>query len=145
LKRNSIGSLALAAMSVVDGYLLSGISLVGRTGISVLYSQFGFLRTWWKVGLVVFATWMILFFIQLKMKEKLRHSTFAVVECVLVMLALCGWYLSYSDFQHSLAHRLLGQRFHMGVYLFWLGVLAISASMLTKKSNLDYSSGTVNA
>lgn len=42
------------------------------------------------------------------------------------MIAVAGIYFSYLDFRRTLSHRWLGERFHLGVYLFWVGWIAIT-------------------
>jgi hypothetical protein len=50
-----------------------------------------------------------------------------------LVLALIGLYFTYQDFRHNTAHRWLGERFHLGGYLFWIGWMAISVFYLIKK------------
>jgi hypothetical protein len=133
LKRNSIFVLALALFSLIDGYLLSAISLVGRTGINLFYTQYKFLKTWWKGALLVFIVWAILFTVQSYFGKRASKATSNIINCAALIIAIIGLYLSYADFRNSLSHRWLGERFHLGVYLFWLGWIAISIFMLLKK------------
>ncbi|CAA9510987.1 MAG: hypothetical protein AVDCRST_MAG96-2457, partial [uncultured Segetibacter sp.] len=48
MKHQPILIISLAFFSVITGYLLSAISLVGRAGISLFYTQYQFLKTWWQ-------------------------------------------------------------------------------------------------
>ncbi|HVG40305.1 MAG TPA: hypothetical protein VM888_01745, partial [Chitinophagaceae bacterium] len=47
-------------------------------------------------------------------------------------VALIGLYLTYRDFRQSLSHRLMGERFHTGAYLFWLGWISIALFFLIR-------------
>ena len=133
LKRNSILVLALATFALIDGYLLSAISFVGRTGINLVYTEYKFLKTWWKGAILVFIVWLILLGIQSYLSKKVSKATSNIIQAALLIVALAGLYLSYSDFRNSLSHRWLGERFHLGVYLFWLGWIAISIFVLVRK------------
>ena len=46
-----------------------------------------------------------------------------------VLIALVGLYFTYNDFRHTLSHRWLGERFHLGAYLFWIVWIAISVKI----------------
>jgi hypothetical protein len=39
-------------------------------------------------------------------------------------------YLTYNDFRQDLSHRLMGERFHIGAYLVWIGWMIISIYLL---------------
>ncbi|MCW3079324.1 cytochrome d ubiquinol oxidase subunit II [Segetibacter sp.] len=133
LKRSSVFVFLLAVFALISGYLLSAISLAGRTGINLFYTQYKFLKDWWKGALLVFVVWVILLAIQLYVHKKASKSASIIVQAALLIIALAGLYMSYSDFRNSLSHRWLGERFHLGVYLFWLGWIAISVFMLLQK------------
>lgn len=137
MKRNSILVFALALFSLIDGYLLSAISFVGRAGISLFYTQYQFLKTWWKGALLVFTIWMILFAVQSVIHKKISKTLSNTLNAAIMIIAVAGLYLSYSDFRNSLSHRWLGERFHLGVYLFWLGWIAITIFVLMKKKPVD--------
>ncbi|GEO11637.1 cytochrome d ubiquinol oxidase subunit II [Segetibacter aerophilus] len=125
--------IALALFSLIDGYLLSAISFVGRAGISLFYTQYQFLKSWWKGALLVFIVWIILLVIQSWIGNKVSRATSKVLQISLLIIAIAGLYLSYADFRNSLSHRWLGERFHLGVYLFWLGWITISIFMLLQR------------
>lgn len=127
---------------MVDGFLLSGISLIGRAGISLFYTKYKFLKTWWKGALIVFFVWIILFAIQSALNKKGIKKRVLLINAVCLLLAIIGLYFSYADFRNALSHRWLGERFHLGVYLFWLGWIGISVYQLIKKrDNIDIYTG----
>lgn len=128
--------LFLFVLSGIAGYLLSKASLVGRVGISLFYQQYKFLKVWWQAGLVVFAVWMLLFFLQGWAEQKFQPMTLKLVQMGIVVAAMIGLYFTYQDFRHNLAHRWLGERFHLGGYLFWIGWVIISVYYLTKKEKV---------
>jgi hypothetical protein len=136
LKPNTILILSLAIFSIIDGYLLSTISLVGRAGISLFYTQYQFLKSFWKGALLVFIVWMILFTILVLIDKKVEKSKSNVIHSIFLIAAIGGLYFSYSDFRNSLSHKWLGEPFHLGVYLFWTGWIAITIFMLSKKKRV---------
>ncbi len=120
MKRIYLLVISLALFSLITGYLLSAISFVGRAGISLFYTQYQFLKTWWKGALLVFIVWMTLCFIQSYLYKRASKKTSNIIQTVILMIAISGMYFSYSDFRNTLSHRWLGERFHLGVHLFWL-------------------------
>ena len=142
LNRNSILVSVLSFFAIVDGFLLSGISLIGRAGISLFYTKYTFLKTWWKGALIVFIVWIILFVIQSALNKKLIKKRVILINAACLLLAFSGLYFSYADFRNTLSHRWLGERFHLGVYLFWLGWIGISIyQLLNKKTIIDNYNG----
>lgn len=111
----------LSLLSVVAGYLLSKVSLVGRMGMSLFYKEYNFLKSWWKGTMLLFVVLMLLFFIHGAIRKKLPKATSNKIFIISVVLALTGLYISYDDFRHTVSHHMLGERFHLGVYLFWIG------------------------
>lgn len=118
-----IGSLAI--FSMLTGYLLSSISFFGKIGIGLFYHQYKFLKVWWKGSLIVIFIWMVLFIAHELFKKRLSKGSYVVFSTISIVVALFGLYLSYADFRNDLSHRWLGERFHLGVYLFWIGWVAI--------------------
>lgn len=121
---------------MLAGYLLAGISFVGKAGISIMYSQYQFLKTWWKGALLVFIVWIILFAFQLIVRKRVSKRISKIVSVVLLIVAIAGLLFSYSDFNNTMSHRWLGTRFHLGVYLFWLGWIGVSAFVLLQREPL---------
>jgi hypothetical protein len=123
----------LAVLSGLSGYLLSNASLAGKVGISLFYKQYRFLKTWWQGALIVFVVLLILFFVQGLAERKLSKARAKVLHVFMILLALAGLYFTYYDFRHTTSHRLLGERFHIGAYLFWIDWILISSFYLTQK------------
>lgn len=132
-KRISLLIVFLAALAFLSGYLMSKASFVGRLGMTYVYKEYRFLKTWWKGALAVFVVWMILLLIQYIVEKKLSKQKAILVHVAFILLALVGLYFTYSDFQHTTSHRWLKERFHIGAYLFWLGWIIISAFCIVQK------------
>jgi len=132
-KRISLLVVFLAALASLSGYLMSKASFVGRLGMTYVYKEYRFLKTWWKGALAVFVVWMILLLIQYIVEKKLSKQKAILVHVAFILLALVGLYFTYSDFQHTTSHRWLKERFHIGAYLFWLGWIIISAFCIVQK------------
>lgn len=134
-KRISILVLCLAALAALSGYLMSKASFIGRIGMTFIYKEYEFLKTWWKGALFVFIVWMVLLIIQIIVDKKLSKQTATIIHVVFILLALTGLYFTYSDFQHTTSHRWLKERFHIGGYLFWLGWIIIAVFCMVQKQN----------
>ena len=136
-KRNISFITILAILSVITGYLLSDVSFVGRLGMNIFYEEYTFLKTWWKGTLLVFSVWLLLFgghyFLQLKASK----ASSLAGNLVALMLALAGLYFTYLDFRQDFSHRLMGEPFHIGAYLFWGGWISISLFFLLTKKNKE--------
>lgn len=130
MKRKSLLVLILLVLAGIAGYVLSKASLVGRVGISLFYKQYKFLKVWWQGGLLVFFVWMALFFLQGWAQRKLSPMASRLLQIGTLVTALIGLYFTYQDFRHTTSHRWLGERFHLGGYLFWIGWIIISVFYL---------------
>lgn len=123
----------LAALAALSGYLMSKASFIGRLGMTFVYKEYGFLKTWWKGALAVFVVWMILLIIQAIVERKISKQAAAIIHIIFILLALAGLYFTYSDFQHTTTHRWLKEKFHIGAYLFWLGWIIISVFCMVQQ------------
>jgi hypothetical protein len=86
--------------------------------------------------LLVFIAWIALFIIQSILYKKAGKKTADIILTISLMTAVAGIYFSYSDFRNTLSHRWLGERFHLGVYLFWLGWIAITIFLAPKRKTV---------
>jgi hydrogenase-4 membrane subunit HyfE len=132
-KRTSLLVVFLAALASLSGYLMSKASFIGRFGMTFVYKEYRFLKTWWKGALAVFIVWIILLIIQTIVEKKLSKQKAIIVHVAFILLALVGLYFTYSDFQHTTSHRWLKERFHIGAYLFWLGWIIICVFCIVQK------------
>ena len=143
MKRNTL-VLFLAILSAVSGYLLSKASFVGRVGINIFYKEYRFLKIWWQGALLVFAVLLILLYLQGLVQKKLVFSKAKMVHTGAIFVAMIGLYFTYNDFRYTTTHRLLGERFHLGGYLFWLGWIMISLFFLVQKKTLPADSEPIS-
>lgn len=125
--------LLLTGLAVLSGYLLSRATLIGRTGISLFYKEYTFLKTWWQGAGVILIVWLLLFWLQGMVQQKSRPAKARFVHIGAIVAALIGLFLTYQDFRNTLTHRLLGERFHLGAYLFWIGWMLVSLYYLTRR------------
>ena len=132
-KRISLLVLFLALLACLSGYLMSKASFIGRLGMTYVYKEYKFLKTWWQGALAVFVVWMIVLIVQTIVERKLSKAKATVVQVIFILLALVGLYFTYSDFQHTTSHRWLKEKFHIGAYLFWLGWIIISVFCIVQK------------
>ena len=136
MKRTSFLLFILAILSAISGYLLSKASLVGKAGISMFYREYQFLKVWWQGALAVFVVLLIFVLIQGAIQRKAARGTANFIHIICILLALAGLYFTYNDFRHDLSHRLLGERFHLGAYLFWVGWMIISMFFLAQRKKV---------
>jgi hypothetical protein len=144
LNRNTVLITILGLCSLIAGYLLSGISFIGRVGIGLFYREYLFLKVWWKGAILVFVVWLLLFFIHSSLQKKLNTSQYKKVAIVSTVIALAGLVFSYADFRNSISHRWLGERFHLGVYMFWLVWVMIVVFLHFKKRDQYQESELIN-
>lgn len=142
-KRISLLVAFLAALASFSGYLMSQASFIGRLGMTFVYKEYRFLKTWWKGALVVFAVWMILLIVQAIVERKLSKQQAIIVHIICILLALAGLYFTYLDFQNTTSHRWLKERFHIGAYLFWIGWIIISVFFMAQKRKLPIESNSI--
>lgn len=116
----------LAALAVLGGWLLSHITFLGRMGINLMHKDLKFLKVWWKDSLLLFGVWIVLFGLQGLAAKRLPRKSSWLVQLICLLVAAAGLYFTYADFRADISHRLLGERFHLGAYTFWLGWMAIS-------------------
>ena len=61
-------------------------------------------------------------------------KTAKTIKLFFLLVCLAGLYFTFRDFRTTLSHRWLGERFHLGIYLYWIGLCIISLFFLTTKS-----------
>jgi hypothetical protein len=105
-------------------------------GMSMFYQEYNFLRTWWKGAALIFLVLMVIYALQSLVQVNAKASVSKTVHVIAIGAALTGLYFTYADFRHDLSHRLLGERFHIGAYLFWMGWVVISAYLLMTRKNI---------
>lgn len=107
-------------ISLISGILLSKMSLVGKIGISVVYTEYTILKSWWKAALVVFSIQLIIMAILYVSKRFMLYKTFVIINLVLIIIGLLGVFFTYIDFTTT-SHKYMNSKFHTGGYLVWLG------------------------
>lgn len=128
--------LFLLILSIISGYLLSEVSLVGKIGIKFFYKEYTFLRSWYKGAAAIFVVLILLFMAQLIIIKTARKNVSQIVSVFCIAGALIGLYFTYDDFRHTLSHRWLGERFHLGAYLFWIGWIIVCLYILLQRKQL---------
>ncbi|HTN47252.1 MAG TPA: hypothetical protein VL098_12960 [Flavipsychrobacter sp.] len=134
MKRITYITLFTLIISIIAGTLVSSASWIGRVGISVFYKEYSFLKAWWKVATFMFLLLMLFYTLQSWAQKKLSVGAAKMVHIFCILAALTGLYLCYDDFQDDFSHSLLGERFHIGIYLFWIGWIVISAYLILTRN-----------
>ena len=115
----------LISLAIIAGWTLSKATLVGKVGIHVLHREYLFLNSWWKGALLIWGIWVVLEIIQYQLWKRYRRNINLTVQSSSIFLAILGMYFTYLDFK-TFSHGMLGDRFHIGGYLFWIGWCIIS-------------------
>lgn len=116
----------LTLISLLSGNLTKGVSFVGKMGINLFYKEYKFFKVWWQAALVCFAAMIIVTVLLYFIDKSLQGVTRKIVLLLLFFVFLSGLYFTFKDFRNDLSHRLLGERFHLGIYLYWMGFCMIS-------------------
>lgn len=109
-----------AIISLVAGILLSKMSLIGKVGVSTVYTEYGFLKHWYKGFAAVFSLQLLLIAILWIVKRVTTFKNFSIVNLVLIILGLLGLIYTFYDFTAT-SHKYMNGQFHAGGYLFWAG------------------------
>jgi Mn2+/Fe2+ NRAMP family transporter len=110
-----------ALLMAVAGYLISRMSFIGRIGINLFYKEYAVFKSAPKTAVLLFLIQGVLMLVQWLVHRRYDRKIANIVSVVLLVVALIGLFATYQDFQHTLSHRLLKERFHLGFYLFWIG------------------------
>lgn len=113
-------------LMTIAGYLISKMSLIGRLGIDFFYSEYKVFKSAWKTALLLFVIQMVLLFVQWIVNKRYDRKIANIVSSILLIVALLGLFATYNDFQNTLSHKLLKEKFHLGFYIFWLGWISTS-------------------
>lgn len=124
-------------IAVLSGNLLANATWIGKTGIDFFYKEYGFLKTWWKGATVIFILLMMLYGIAAWVHKLAKKTTANIIHIISLLAAISGLLYSYIDFRNDFSHKLLGENFHLGVYLFWMGWMVIAIYFLTKKQSQE--------
>lgn len=121
------------SISCISGYWVSKINWVGQLGIFMFYRNYSFLKIWWQPSLLIFIIYLLLTAILTLSKAFTNKNVALTTNIILILLGLSALYYSYFNFRNNLSYRLLGERFHLGIYVFWLGFIAINLFFLFYK------------
>ncbi len=47
------------------------------------------------------------------------------IKALLMVVALLGLYLTHQYFRSYLSYHMTGERFHLGIYMYWIGLLTV--------------------
>lgn len=114
-------SAGLLLTALLSGILTSGISLVGRVGVNTFYRNYRFFKVWWQAALVCLLLLVLVTLLLYTIDKKFKGTKRMLLLTGFLLVFLGALYITYSDFRNSLSHRWLGERFHLGIYLYWLG------------------------
>lgn len=110
--------------------LISKISLIGKIGIAVAYKEYRFLRSFWKTYFLLAGVQLLVIGVLAYTHRTQTRKKHSVACGIIFLLAVLGLLYTYNDFVHTYSHRLLKERFHLGFYLFWIGMMASSVFFL---------------
>ncbi|MBL7736841.1 MAG: hypothetical protein JNL51_15390 [Chitinophagaceae bacterium] len=115
-----------AALCALATYLISRISLMGRIGIATFYKEYKFLRSPWQTYLSIIIIQLLIISLLYILHKRFSRRRTVRASAVILILSAIGLWITYYDFQHTFSHRVLRERFHLGFYLFWIGLMVTS-------------------
>lgn len=124
---------AQALFTILQVYLISRISLIGKVGISLFYKEYRIFRSPWKTYILFFGIQLTIILLLYFLKNRYSGKITNMAAAVLLAIALFGLLYTYNDFLHTYSHRLLKERFHLGFYLFWTGWISTCVFFLTQR------------
>lgn len=124
----------LIPLAIVAGWSLSKATLIGKVGIHFLHREYTFLNAWWKGALFAWGIWVILEITQYLVWKKYRRNINLAIQSCCIFLAASGLYFTYLDFR-TFSHGLLGEHFHLGGYLIWIGWCIISIFFIIPRND----------
>lgn len=125
---------AQALLCVISAYLISKISLIGKIGIALFYKEYKILRSGWKTFLLFFMIQLVIIGVLYLLHHKRSRKATVCTALGIMAAALIGLGFTYNDFLHTYTHRLLKERFHMGFYLFWIGMIVSCVFFLVQSA-----------
>lgn len=140
MKRNyPLLLVALATLSLLSGKLSAGISFMGRMGINTFYKEYQFFKIWWKAGLICLIFQLLLLGILYLLDRRLPIQKSRWIILAIFLGTLVGLYFTFIDFSNNASHRWLGEKFHLSIYVYWIGWAISSLFFLTTKVHRDLS------
>ena len=107
-------------LCLLETYLVSKISFIGKVGIAIVHREYSLLRSGWKTFLLLFSIQVVIIITLYIIEKKYPKKIAFIVSSAILLLGLIGLYVTFQDFLHTYTHRLLKERFHAAFYLFWL-------------------------
>lgn len=107
-------------VSLVSGILLSKMSIIGKIGVSTVYTEYSFMKQWYKGFAAVLLIQLLLIAILWIVKRLTTYKNFSLVNLIFIILGLIGLLYTFYDFT-STSHKYMNSQFHAGGYLFWAG------------------------
>jgi hypothetical protein len=101
----------------------------------MFHREYNFLKDWWKGAILVFSIWLIIYIAHSIIKRRVSKASALAANLISLIVAIGGLYFTYSDFRHDFTHNWIGERSHIGFYLFWVGWMGISLFFLAQKSS----------
>src|SRR5690554_773599 len=81
-------TLIQAIISLITGILFSKMSLMGKIGVSTFYTEYGFLKHWYKGFAAVFIVQLLLIAILWIVKRITSYKNFSIVNLAFIILGL---------------------------------------------------------
>lgn len=139
MKRNYLILLfILICIAIVSGILTTGMSFIGQLGISFFYTKLSFLKSWWQSALICFTLHTVVSILTYLIDRNLKGVTRKILFIIFFTISLIGLYVTFQNFRSNIAYRWMGERFHIGIYLYWIGVsFIILFFALTNKKKVN--------
>lgn len=126
MKRFWIIFIVQFCISLISAYLIAQMSWLGRIGISLFYTEYAILKSFWKVALILFSVQTLLLIILHTLYAFRKILALKIVSGITSISSLLGLAYAVYDFSETFSHRILKEKFHMGVYVFLVSVFCLS-------------------
>lgn len=114
---------AQALLTLLETYLISKVSFIGKIGIAIIHREYQLLRSPWKTFLLLYCLQLIVVFVLTTIRKRNSNKRLLFSAAIIIVIALLGLFATFHDFQNTYSHRLLKERFHLGFYLFWFAMI----------------------
>lgn len=126
MKRFWIIFIIQLCISLISAHLITQMSWLGRIGISLFYTEYAILKSFWKVALILFSVQTLLLIILHTLYSFKKILALKIVSGIISISSLLGLAYAVYDFSETFSHRILKEKFHMGVYVFLVSIFCLS-------------------
>lgn len=125
-------------ISLISAYLITQMYWLGKIGVSLFYTEYAILKSFWKVALILFSVQTLFLIILHTLYSFRKILALKILSGIISISSLLGLAYAVYDFSETFSHRILKEKFHIGVYLFLISIFCLSVFyfFIEKKKNV---------